>query len=89
MREGGLWYGRLALVATCMAMLVTLWAAFWIGKVKESTLLTLTPILLALIPVGFLLPLLTKLKLLGVEAELSQPKEKVSKGPTGEFGFSK
>lgn len=48
----------------------------------------LTPMLLGLLLLSFLLPSLTKLKLAGLEAELSQPNEKISKGPTGRMSRS-
>jgi len=57
------------------------------NKVTHAMLITFSPILLGLSLIAFLLPSLLKLKLPGVEAELSQPKEKVSKGPTGSIGF--
>jgi hypothetical protein len=51
-------------------------------------MMTFSPILLALALVSFLLPWLVRLKLPGVEAELSQPQEKVSKGPSlASIGF--
>ena len=45
---------------------------------------TLTPVLVGLIAVGFLMPLLVKLKLPGgVEADLSASLDQVSSGPAG------
>jgi hypothetical protein len=49
----------------------------------------LVPICLGLVVVSILLPSLSKLKLTGLEAELSQPtaKEALASGPKGEIGF--
>jgi len=49
-------------------------------------LTVITPLLLGMIVIGFLLPDLIKLKFAGVEAELTQPKEVISTGPRGEVG---
>jgi tetratricopeptide (TPR) repeat protein len=86
--QAGLWAGRL-LSLGCIAALAGLWFLYFRtqGKISETTLATLTPILLALAFVGLLLPHLIRLKLPGVEAELSQPKEKISAGPSGTVGF--
>ena len=58
--------------------------------VVTGTMLTvLVPVCLGLIVVSILLPSLTKLKLTGLEAELSQQggKETLASGPTGQIGF--
>jgi len=49
----------------------------------------LVPICLALIVISVVLPFLTKLKVTGVEAEISQPerKEGLSSGPKGDIKF--
>ena len=50
----------------------------------------MTPILLGLMAIGALLPNLTKLKLPGFEAEVSEPKPtepNISTGPRGDIGF--
>jgi hypothetical protein len=55
-----------------------------IRQIDSTMLLTMSPILLALIFVALLMPWLTKLKLPGgVEAELAQPKEQISRSPSG------
>jgi hypothetical protein len=58
-----------------------------VGRVSETTLTVLTPLLLGMIVVGFLLPALIRLKFAGVEAELTQPKEVISTGPKGEVNI--
>jgi tetratricopeptide (TPR) repeat protein len=58
--------------------------------VDSSLLNVMTPILLGLMTIGALLPNLTKLKLPGFEAEVSEPKPtelNISTGPRGEIGF--
>jgi tetratricopeptide (TPR) repeat protein len=84
-----LWVGAL-LSITCLAGLVVLWWLYFHAekdKITSTMLTTMSPILLALAFVGFLMPHLASLKLFGVEAELSQPKEKISSGPAGSVGF--
>jgi hypothetical protein len=50
----------------------------------------LAPVCLGLLVVSVLLPSLTKLKLTGLEAELSEPKPKaVAGGPKGQIGFDR
>jgi tetratricopeptide (TPR) repeat protein len=90
----------------CLVLLILLWTIYLrqplpatketIRQIDSTMLLTMSPILLALIFVSLLMPWLTKLKLPGgVEAELTQPKEQISRGPsgpltlnTGSSGFS-
>jgi len=58
--------------------------------VDHTLLNVMTPILLGLITVGILLPNLTKLKLPGFEAEVSEPKPldpEISSGPRGDIKF--
>ena len=58
--------------------------------VDRPLLNVMTPILLGLMTIGALLPNLTKLKLPGFEAEVSEPKPtelNISTGPRGEIGF--
>ena len=52
-------------------------------KVSSTMVGTLTPIFLGLAFVGFLLPSLIKLKIPGLEAELTKPQEQISQGPVG------
>jgi Leucine-rich repeat (LRR) protein/Tfp pilus assembly protein PilF len=51
------------------------------ARVSDTVLTIMTPLLLGMIVVGFLLPALVRLKFAGVEAELTQPKEVISTGP--------
>lgn len=76
---GLLWWWRLKYGADDKHAIVT------------GTMLTvLVPVCLGLIVVSVLLPSLTKLKLTGFEAELSQQhgKETLASGPKGQIGFS-
>jgi hypothetical protein len=55
-----------------------------VGRVSETMLTVMTPLLLGMIVVGFMLPALIRLKFAGIEAELTQPKEVISAGLKGE-----
>jgi tetratricopeptide (TPR) repeat protein len=79
----------IALGITCLGLLVILWILYFktTDRITSTMVNTLSPILLGLVFIAFLLPWLSRLKLPGVEADLSQPKEKVSAGPTGSVGF--
>jgi tetratricopeptide (TPR) repeat protein len=57
------------------------------GRISETMLTVMTPLLLGMIVVGFLLPALIRLKFAGIEAELTQPKEVISTGPKGEVSL--
>ena len=73
-----------------LCQLIALWVMHWANdKLVTSTMITvLVPICLGLLVVAVLLPSLTKLKLTGLEAELSEPKPKaVASGPKGNIGF--
>ena len=89
----GAWVGNIVSVI-CLVLLLSLWVIYLlqplpatketIRQIDSTMLLTMSPILLALIFVSLLMPWLTRLKLPGgVEAELTQPKEQISKGPSG------
>lgn len=80
--SGGIGVGVISIV-----QLIVLWIFYLGGKVTETMLTILVPVLLGLVVVAFLLPWLIRIKLPGLEAELSQPTETVSSGPTGEVGF--
>lgn len=77
-------WGRVGIIIIAMVQLVALWFLYFTGKVMPTTLTIMLPILLGLTVLACLLPLLTKLKLPGLEAELSQPKEAICEGPTCE-----
>jgi hypothetical protein len=74
-----------------MALLSFLWGNYLYNKqpISDTLLIAVTTVSLGLIVVAFLLPSLAKLQLPGgFVAEISQPKEMISSGPTGETGFS-
>jgi tetratricopeptide (TPR) repeat protein len=88
----GLTATGLVLGSISFLMLGVLWwgyfGAWATTKVSVPMMFTFTPLLLGLTFVGLLAPWLLKFKLPGgLEAELSQPTETVSKGPTGSIGF--
>lgn len=70
--------------------LVFLWIVFlrW-GRIDTTAMLVLVPLVLTLILVSILLPWLSRLKLRGLEAVLSEPKPKetLASGPKGNVGF--
>jgi tetratricopeptide (TPR) repeat protein len=75
--------------------LVAIWMLRWLYGASESALVTTTmitvlvPVCLGLLVISVVLPWLSKLKLTGLEAELSEPKPKeaLASGPKGEIGF--
>lgn len=77
--------GALAILAA--VLLATLWSSFFVShRVTSLMLTTLTPILVGLVALGFVLPFLIRLKLPGgVEADLSASLHQVSAGPTGDM----
>jgi tetratricopeptide (TPR) repeat protein len=90
-RRKGLLAGYVILLISLMLLLL-LWffyfqTFFQTVKISETTLTVMTPILLGLVVVGFLLPELIQIKLPGLEAELVQPKETISSGPKANIGF--
>jgi tetratricopeptide (TPR) repeat protein len=73
-----------------LAQLVALWVLHLTTAKLSSTMLTvLVPILLGLMVISLLLPWLSRLKMTGLEADLSEPeaKESLAAGPKGEIGF--
>lgn len=80
--------GSAALVGISLVLLVVLWAAFLLRyQITTVMMATLTPVLTAMVAVGFLLPFLVRLKVPGLEAELSASLNHVSAGPTGEVSL--
>ncbi|MGO1049100.1 tetratricopeptide repeat protein [Crossiella sp. CA198] len=81
--------GSAALVSVATSLLVALWVGFFFtDKVNTVVLATLTPVLTGLVALGFVLPLLVKLKLPGgVEADLAASMNQLSAGPTGELSY--
>jgi tetratricopeptide (TPR) repeat protein len=79
---------RLALGIILLAQLMGLWYLFLIlGRITETAILVLVPLLLGLLIVSMMLPWLNRIKLSGLEAEMSEPKTKESLdlGPKGSF----
>ncbi|MEU0529916.1 tetratricopeptide repeat protein [Amycolatopsis tolypomycina] len=81
--------GSATMIVVAGALLVTLWLGFFLtDKVTTVVISTLTPILVGLVALGFVLPFLVRLKLPGgVEADLSASLNQVSSGPTGEVSI--
>ncbi|MCS7483163.1 tetratricopeptide repeat protein, partial [Umezawaea endophytica] len=81
--------GGVALMVVASALLVALWLGFFLtDKVTTVVISTLTPILVGLVALGFVLPFLVRLKLPGgVEADLSASLNQVTSGPTGEVSI--
>lgn len=78
------------LCAVLLSQLGLLWWLFLTStRVSSAAFAALLPILLGLLVVATLLPWLSRLKLTGLEAELSvpKPKDSLSSGPKGEIGF--
>jgi len=73
-----------------IAILAAMWVDFeWKHHVTTVMITTLTPVLVGLIAIGFLMPLLVRLKLPGgTEADLSANVELLSPGPTGRIDLS-
>lgn len=73
--------------AIAVVQLTFLWYLFNLGKVSETIVTILVPILLGLVVVAFLIPVLYKLKLPGLGIELSRPTEPISSVARGEITF--
>jgi tetratricopeptide (TPR) repeat protein len=84
--------GRAILLLTSLLLLLILWGNYFYFKwtnASDTLLITTTTLCLGVIVIAFLLPSLARLQLPGgFVAELSQLKETISSGPTGEIGFS-
>lgn len=89
--RGRTWAGWILtglLAVIILAQLVTLWILrVTTEKVSDPIISVLAPLLTGLLIVAFLLPWLTRLKMTGLEAELSEPKAKdgLATGPKGEI----
>ncbi len=77
------------LLLMLFVQLVAIWWLFIDLRMSGTVFAVLLPLLLGLTVVAILLPALTKLKLTGLEAELSVPKAKdaLASGPKGAVGF--
>lgn len=90
-RSRGSIFSSIFLVIIFLTQLIALWILrFRTEKITDTMLTVLVPILLGLMVVAVLLPWLSRFKMAGLEAELSEPtpKESLSSGPKGEIGFS-
>ena len=86
--RGSLW-GGIGVGVLAFTQLIVLWYLFLTGdKVDDKMVMLLVPILIGLVVIAFLLPWLIKIKLPGLEAELTKPEERVAVGPRGDFGFT-
>ena len=76
--------GQVAICGVSLALLMVTWLAFLVSDdLSEGAVLALTPLLAGLVVVGVLLPLLTGLKVGGLEAQFRQIQEAVLDGPQG------
>jgi hypothetical protein len=73
------------IVGTAFALLAAMWTDFlWKHHVTPVMITTLTPVLIGLMAIGFVLPLLIRFKFPGgIEADLSASLELISAGPPG------
>jgi tetratricopeptide (TPR) repeat protein len=84
-------FASLFLATIFLTQLIALWILrYRTEKITDTMLTVLVPILLGLMVVAVLLPWLSRLKMTGLEAELSEPtpKDSLPSGPKGEIGFS-
>ncbi|QFU89269.1 tetratricopeptide repeat protein [Amycolatopsis sp. YIM 10] len=81
--------GSVSTIVVAGVLLIALWLGFFLtDKVTTLVIGTLTPILVGLMALGFVLPFLVRLKLPGgVEADLSASLSQVTSGPTGEVSI--
>jgi tetratricopeptide (TPR) repeat protein len=94
--RGSTWVACI-LALLCAGGLLSLWYLYLMEpekstRISPAMLTTLTPLLLVLtifsLLIPFILQYLNRLKLPGgVEVELSQPRDKISPGPSGSVGF--
>ncbi len=73
-----------------LIQLIAIWVLrFATDQITDTMLTLLVPILLGLMVVAVLLPWLSRIKMTGLEAELSEPppKESLPAGPKGQIGF--
>ncbi len=79
--------GGVAIAVVSLAQAGVLWGLYLTGRVSETVLATLMPILMGLFVVAFLLPALVALKLPGLEARFSSKGESVSAAAAGAQAF--
>jgi tetratricopeptide (TPR) repeat protein len=80
--------GSVTVMTIGTVTLSVLWLAFFLSnKITALMLTSLTPVLVGLVIVGFLMPFVTRLKLPGIEADLSVSIDQTSPGLTGSMVF--
>jgi tetratricopeptide (TPR) repeat protein len=67
--------GGVVIGAISGLQLIAVWALFLAGRISATVLVTLLPIFIGLIVIAFLLPSLIRLRLPGVDAQLSEPQQ--------------
>jgi tetratricopeptide (TPR) repeat protein len=77
-RSKGSIIGGVVIGTIMIIQLVVIWVLFFRRQLVENTVVVMTPILLGLLVIAFVLPYLIKLKFPGFEAELSRPTQKIS-----------
>lgn len=87
-RSGSHFWGGFCVGVLSLSQLILLWYFFSQNKVTATILSVLIPVLLGLVVVGFLMPVLIKFKVAGLEVGFSEQKEPVYQGPKGGIGFS-
>ena len=87
-RSGSHFWGGFCVGVLSLSQLILLWYFFSQNKVTATILSVLIPVLLGLVVVGFLMPVLIKFKVAGLEVGFSEQKEPIYQGPKGGIGFS-
>ena len=82
--------GGYVVAGVSLVLVGILWAGFYFtNKVNTAIVASLTPILLGMILISFILPVLIRLKLPGLEADIDRSREDLSPGPIGEVSLTK
>jgi tetratricopeptide (TPR) repeat protein len=79
---------RIFIAGIIIVNIIGIWYLYlFTERISETSVMVIIPLLLGFLLVSFLLPWLTKFKLTGFEAELSEPtpKDSLSIGPKGEI----
>ena len=87
-RSGSHFWGGFCVGVLSLSQLILLWYFFSQNRVTATILSILIPVLLGLVVVGFLMPVLIKFKVAGLEVGFSEQKEPIYQGPKGGIGFS-
>jgi tetratricopeptide (TPR) repeat protein len=75
--------GAVSLASMAAILLLGAVILFLMARISESSMLVLIPMSIALLVIAFMLPHLSKLKVFGLEAELSKPIQTISSAPSG------